>query len=161
MLAEDFNQLEQRIAAYNLQVQQLSDQSDVCKRLATIPGIGPLGATAMAAAAGDARVFKNGREMSAWLGIVPRQYSTGGKTRLLGISKRGDTYLRKLMTHGARSVVCFTDKKDDRLSRWVTSVKARRGQNTATVALANKMVRMAWAIMIRPDETYRTCAVVK
>jgi len=158
-LAEDFNQLEQRVAAYNLKIQQLSEHSDVCRRLMSIPGVGPLGATAMAATAGDVRVFRCGREMSAWLGIVPRQCSTGGKTRLLGISKRGDSYLRKLMIHGARSVVRFADKKDDRLSRWVTGVSTRRGQNIATVALANKMVRIAWVIMSHPDETYRTCAV--
>jgi len=158
-LQEDFTRVEQRIAAYNQQIHQLSEQRDVCKRLMTIPGIGPLGATAIVATAGDPGAFKNGREMAAWLGIVPRQYSTGGKVRLMGISKRGDCYLRKLIIHGARSVVRFADKKDDRVSRWVTSVKSRRGQNIATVALANKMMRMAWVIMSRPDETYRTYAV--
>jgi len=156
--ADSLRQLDDDVAYYNSQLEELSNQSDVCRRLMTIPGIGPLIATTILAAAGDAAVFRSGREMAAWLGIVPRQYSTGGKVRLMGISKRGDAYLRKMIIHGARSIIRFADKKDDRLNRWATGVKERRGKNIATVALANKMIRMAWVMITRPDETYRPFA---
>ena len=115
-------------------------------RLMTIPGVGPITATALAAAVADAKEFKNGREMSAWLGLVPRQHSTGGKPKLLGISKRGDTYLRKLLIHGARAALRFADRKQDRRSRWVMEVESRRGRNIAAVALANKTVRTSWVL---------------
>jgi len=156
--ADSLQQLNEEVAHYNNQLEQLSSHSEVCRRLMTIPGIGSLIATTILAAAGDASVFHSGREMAAWLGIVPRQYSTGGKVRLMGISKRGDAYLRKMIIHGARSVIRFADKKDDRLKRWATGVKERRGKNIATVALANKMVRIAWVMITRPDETYRPFA---
>jgi len=103
----------------------------------------------MASALGDGTAFKNGRQVAAWLGLVPKQHSTGGKTVLLGISKRGDRYLRTLLIHGARSVVRYADNKDDRLSRWVVRIKTEKGFNVATVALANKLARIAWAMLYR------------
>jgi transposase len=150
--------LDKRIQAYDAEIKRLSEQSDICRRLMTIPGIGPITATAMEAAASDGKAFKSGREMAAWLGLVPRQHSTGGKPRLLGISKRGDTYLRMLVIHGARAALRWTDKKPDARSSWASEVKDRRGQNVAAVALANKMVRTAWVLM-RRNETYRTTPV--
>jgi len=158
-LQDEFHKLDERIVAYDLQIKQLSTQSDACRRLMTIPGVGPMVATAMVSAVADANVFKNGREMSAWLGLVPRQFSTGGKPRLLGISKRGDSYLRKLVIHGARSALRVADKKQDRRSKWVAGVESRRGSNIAAVALANKIVRTAWVILSKGEE-YRMATVV-
>jgi len=154
-LWDEFLRLDTRIAKHDAQIRQLSEQSDVCKRLMTIPGVGPMVSTALVAAVSDGKAFKSGREMAAWLGLVPRQHSTGGKPRLLGISKRGDVYLRKLLIHGARAALRWADRKQDRRSRWVSKLANRRGQNIAAVALANKTVRTAWVLMTR-DEAYRT-----
>ena len=146
--------LDDRIAEYDASVKAISQEDEGCKLLMTIPGIGPLSATALLAAVGDVGVFKNGREMAAWLGLVPRQHSTGGKARLLGISKRGDAYLRTLLIHGARSTLRYAVGKNDRRSSWAVGLKNRRGQNIAAVALANKNVRTAWALLTR-NENYR------
>ena len=154
-LWEEMLRLDQRISTYDAEIKHLSEQSEVCKRLMTIPGIGPMVSTALVAAVADGKAFKSGREMAAWLGLVPRQHSTGGKPRLLGISKRGDVYLRKLLIHGARAALRWADRKQDRRSRWVSDLATRRGQNIAAVALANKTVRTAWALMTREEE-YRT-----
>jgi len=151
--------LDERIARYDVQIKHLSKQSIACQRLMAIPGIGPMAATALVAAVADAREFGSGREMSAWLGLVPRQCSTGGKPRLLGISKRGDTYLRKLLIHGARSALRFSDRKQDRRSRWVVEIEGRRGRNIASVALANKIVRTAWVLLSKGEE-YKTATTV-
>lgn len=154
-LWEEMLRLDQRITAYDAQIKHLSEQSEVCRRLMTIPGIGPMVSTALVAAVADGKTFKSGREMAAWLGLVPRQHSTGGKPRLLGISKRGDVYLRKLLIHGARAALRWADRKQDRRSRWVSELATRRGQNIAAVALANKTVRTAWVLMTREEE-YRS-----
>jgi len=151
-LQDEFHKLDERITTYDLRIKQISTQSDACRRLMTIPGIGPMVATAMTAAVADAKVFKSGREMSAWVGLVPRQYSTGGKPKLLGISKRGDAYLRTMLIHGARSALRVAKKKQDRRSQWAVAVESRRGQNIAAVALANKIVRTAWVILSRGEE---------
>ena len=111
----------------------------------------------MVAAVGDAKLFKNGRQMAAWLGLVPKQHSSGGRNRLLGISKRGDRYLRTLLIHGARSVVSRCDKKDDVRNRWLSGLKQRRGENRACVALANKNARILWALLAK-EEAYRPAA---
>jgi transposase len=95
----------------------------------------------------DPRLLKNGRGLAAWLGLVPRQHSTGGRDRLLGISKRGDVYLRNLLIHGARAVLRFVERKEDATSRWATALKARRHTNVAVVAMANKIARIAYAVM--------------
>lgn len=156
-LRDELARLDERIAAYDARIKALSEQSEACKRLMAMPGVGPMAATALVAAVADARAFKNGREMAAWLGIVPRQHSTGGKPKLLGISKRGDTYLRTLLVHGARAALRVADKTQDRRSRWVTEVAGRRGRNIAAVALANKTVRTAWVLLSRGEE-YKTVA---
>jgi len=158
-LADELRRLDERIAAYDMQIKHLRTESYACQRLMTIPGVGPMTATALAASVGDAKAFANGREMSAWLGLVPRQCSTGGKPKLLGISKRGDTYLRKLLIHGARSALQFADRKQDRRSRWAMEVEGRRGRNIAAVALANKMVRSAWVLLSRNEEYQMTTTV--
>ena len=142
-----FSQCERRIKSLN-------QNNEVCQRLDDILGIGPLTASAVYAAAGDGKDFVNGRHFSAWLGLVPGQHSSGGKTVLLGISKRGNAYLRTLFIHGARAVLRHSATKQDRFSRWAQSVLARRGHNKACVAVANKMARMAWVIMAK-GETYR------
>lgn len=130
-----------------------------CQRLQTIPGIGPISATAILAAISDATQFKNGRQFSAWLGLVPREHSTGGKPRRLGISKRGDSYLRKLFVHGARATLRWVDSKQGDRSRWLKTLMARRGKNRAAVALANKTARIAWALLAHHHE-YRVKTVV-
>ena len=143
--------LDERIADYDARIAELARQSEACQRLMSIPGIGPLAATALVAAVGDGKAFRNGREMAASLGLTPRQHSTGGKTRLLGISKRGDAYLRKLLIHGARAVLRFASRKQDRRSRWIAALMERKHVNVAAVALANKNARTAWALLTRGE----------
>ena len=128
-------------------VQAQSQRDEACQRLQSVPGFGPIVASVFASQVGDGEGYRRGRDVAASLGLVPRQHSSGGKTVLLGISKRGDRYLRSLLIHGARAVVRQADKKEDRLSRWINRVRAERGVNKATVALANKMARMGWAVL--------------
>jgi transposase len=153
-----FRGLLQRLVAHlrelNRQVQELEEQIDTWHRaneasqkLAQIPGIGPLTASALSASIGDAKSFKNGRELAAWLGLVPRQHSSGGKPLLLGISKRGDTYLRTLLIHGARSAVRVAKRKSTPTDRWSTGMLDRRHMNVAAVARANKNARIVWALL--------------
>jgi transposase len=154
-LYDDLVAIDQRVAELTRRIERTVRSSDDGRRLLEIPGIGPLTASALIATVGDARQFRNGRQMAAFLGLVPRQHSSGGKTRLLGIHKRGDSYLRGLLVHGARSVLrTATDKPDDR-SRWLMNLAARRHRNIATVAQANKNVRIAWAILTR-EQRYRS-----
>jgi len=131
------------------QIAVIAQENPVAKRLQQLRGVGPLIATALVATIGDARQYRKGRDMAAAIGLTPRQHSSGGKDRLLGISKRGDAYLRCLLVHGARSAVRTAKDKEDRLSRWIINLQARRHPNVVAVALANKMVRMAWAMMTR------------
>ena len=153
-LLEELGALEARVATYDAQLAQVAQRHPVCQRLMTIPGLGELTATALVAAVSDTAQFKNGRQFAAWLGLVPRQHSTGGKARLLGISKHGDSYLRKLLVHGARSCLRWVGRKRDRRSQWVQSLMERRGRNKAAVALANKNARVAWALM-GTEQVYR------
>lgn len=147
-LAEELRHLEARVAHYDEQIEAIAAEDAQAQRLMTIPGIGALGATALVAAVGeDPTLFHNGRGLAAWLGLVPRQHSTGGRARLLGISKRGDVYLRHLLVHGARSVLRWAERRQDRTSRWASALKARRHSNVACVALASKMARVAYAVM--------------
>lgn len=141
--------LDEQVAAYDERLKAQLAQDETAQRLATIPGIGVLGATMLPAAIGDAAIFRNGRQCSAWLGLVPHQHSTGGKTRMLGITKRGNEYMRRLLVHGARAVLAAAERfhKMDALSCWARAVSQRRGKNRAVVALANKLARMAWALM--------------
>ena len=150
-LYQELVHLDARIRACDAQIDRVFKGNAVCQRLAEVEGIGPITATALVASVGDPKVFKKGRQMSAWLGLVPRQHSTGGKTVLLGISKRGDRYLRTLLIHGARSVVSRAEKKQDARSRWINQLKQRVGMNKACVALANKNARIAWALLASGD----------
>lgn len=151
-LAEELQALDERIARYDHHLQTEAREDIRMKRLQAIEGIGPVVASALVAAVGDAKQFKNGREMSAWIGLVPRQYSSGGKERLGPISKKGDSYLRTLLIHGARAVLNSCTNKDDKRSRWLQSVAERRNKNIAIVALANKNVRIAWSILSHGEE---------
>ena len=146
-LVEEFVALEKQLAYYQEKLEALATTHPECQRLMTIPGIGPLSATALVAAVSDASAFKNGRQFAAWLGLVPRQHSTGGKERLLGISKRGDSYLRKLLIHGARVTLRWVGLKTDRRSQWMRQLLERRGQNRTAVAVANKNARIVWALL--------------
>lgn len=147
--------LDKRIHSLEQKLVTLSAGHEDCQRLLTIPGVGLLTATALIAAIGDVSVFKNGRELAAWLGLVPKQCSTGGKQTLLGISKRGDPYLRTLLIHGGRSVVRLAHKHQDKRSRWIGGIKQRRGENISNVAVANKNARIAWALLTQ-KKNYQT-----
>jgi transposase len=156
-LAEELQVLDQRLAATDHRIEQVFEADEACQRLAQLGGIGPLTATALVAAVGDATGFKNGRQFAAWLGLVPRQHSTGGKTTLLGITKGGNRYLRMLLIHGARAVLRVVDRNTDAWSRWLQGVQVRRGTNCASVAQANKTARVAWALLAKGDR-YRRAA---
>ena len=146
--------LDERLLQTTRHIEQICRTNEVCQRLVKADGIGPITATALVAALGDARHFKNGRQLAAWIGLVLRQGSSGGKHKLLGISKRGNSYLRKQLVHGARSVVYRSRTREDTRSQWLRSLEIRRGMNRATVAQANKAARIAWVLMAK-EESYR------
>lgn len=161
LLADCYRQLQEldaHIAFYTDKLKEHARHNEAVQRLQTVPGFGPVVASVFHAFVGDGQAFAKGRDVAAALGLVPKQHSSGAKTVLLGISKRGDRYLRSLLVHGARSVVRQAARKDDRLSRWINQLKATRGANKAAVALANKMARIGWAIL-RRNEVYRAPAV--
>lgn len=147
-------QVEEELRWYDRELARQVKEDDVCQRLDELPGFGVVVSSAMKHWLGDGKQFRRGRDASAALGVVPRQHTTGGKEQLLGISKKGDRYVRSLVIHGARAVVARADKKTDPLSVWIQRVKARRGFNKATVALANKLIRIAWVVVAR-GEHYR------
>lgn len=157
VLYEDLAALDTRIKQLTKMVEQQVRQDEKALRLMGIPGVGPLTASAIVTAVGDASQFRNGRQMAAFLGLTPRQHSSGGKTRLLGIHKRGDSYVRGLLVHGARAVLRMATNKTDAHSRWLKGLAARRHKNIATVAQANKTARIIWALLTR-QETYRSAA---
>jgi transposase len=148
-LRQDLETFDVRIATLDAEIVCVAVADETAQRLQRIPGVGPMTATALVAAVGDARQFARGRDLAASLGLTPGQHSSGGKERLLGITKRGDCYLRTLLVHGARAVLKVAGRKDDPRSRWVMSVAHRRHKNVAAVALANKMARIAWALLTR------------
>lgn len=156
-LHQELVELEKRVKIYDLKIERIFKSNEQCQKIAEVEGIGPLTATAVISAIGDPKVFKNGRQLAAWLGLVPRQNSSGGKTQLGAISKRGDTYLRTLFIHGARSVVKNCDSKKDKRSLWVQSKKLNKGMNRASVAVANKNARIVWALLSH-GEDYRKAA---
>lgn len=156
-LYQELIHLDERIATIERKLAEICAQNEDCQRLLSIPGIGLLTATALTAAIGDIKVFKSGRELAAWLGLVPKQYSTGGKSTLLGISKRGDSYLRTLLIHGGRAVSRLAHRHQDARNRWIGSIKQRRGENISNVAVANKNARIAWALLTN-KECYRAAA---
>jgi transposase len=151
-LLEELRRLDERIELYDRQIEQQAKLCEPARRLMAIRGIGPTTALAIVATVGNAREFKNGRQFAAWLGLVPNQYSTGGKSRLGHISKRGDAYLRSLLVQGARSVLHTAAAHEDRLSRWVLALERRRGYYRTLVAIANKNARFAWALLARGQE---------
>lgn len=151
-LKQDLVMLDDRVDDLDRKIKTLASSHPAAKRLQQIPGIGPMIASALICAIGDGKQFKRGRDMAAWLGLTPRQHSSGGKDRLLGISKRGDAYLRTLLIHGARSVLKVAGKKDDPRSRWLQSLSSRRNKNIAAVALANKNARIAWALLSKETD---------
>lgn len=144
---EGLQSLTERIVALERRIGSWQRREEECERLATIPGVGRLTATAVVATVADARSFRSGREFAAFLGLVPRQSGTGGRVKMLGISKRGDPYLRTLLIHGARSVVLTQSRADRVMDPWLKEVLARRPKNVAIVALANKMARTIWALL--------------
>lgn len=150
-LCEEFKKVEAEVAYYDEKLQAIATTHPESQRLLTIPGIGPITATALIAAVGDVGVFTNGRQFAAWLGLVPKQHSTGGQTRLLGISKRGDSYLRKLLIHGARATLRWARTKTDSRSQWIQGLLERRGWNRTAVAVANKNARIVWAVLSRGE----------
>lgn len=154
-LYDELVHLNERIESLEQKLAMISANNLDCQRLQTIPGVGLLTATALLAAIGDIHAFKSGRELSAWLGLVPKQHSTGGKSTLLGISKRGDSYLRTLLIHGGRAVVRVAHQKNDKRSQWIYDIKRRCGENISHVAVANKNARIAWALLTK-QENYRT-----
>ena len=140
-------ELDGQVQALEKQIKTWHQSNEDSQRLEKIPGFGVLTASALVASLGDARSFRNGREMAAWLGLVPRQHSSGGKPLLLGISKRGDSYLRTLMVHGARSAIRVAERKQTTTDNWSTEMMKRRHKNVAAVARANKNARVAWALL--------------
>ncbi len=161
-LTANLKEMDRQVQELEAQIQRWHRENEASRKLAEIPGIGPITASAMVATVGDAKEFRNGRQMAAWLGLVPRQSSSGGKQNLLGISKRGDTYLRTLLIHGARSVIRVAENKSAPDS-WIRKLMARRNRNVAAAALANKNARIIWALLAKdgrflPDYTPVTVA---
>jgi transposase len=160
-LGEHLKTLDELVRAMEVQIQQWHGTNEASQRVSAVAGVGALTASAMVASVGDARNFSSGRQLAAWLGLVPRQHSTGGKSKLLGISKRGDVYLRTLLIHGARSVIAAAGRRKQstvgqpavqpRADRWLEALIARRNRNIAAVALANKNARIIWALLARGD----------
>lgn len=146
--------IDEKISEYDKKIEKVCRENETCKRLTQVQGVGPLTATALVATIGDAKVFKNGREMAAFIGLVPKQHSSGGKQVLLGISKRGDRYLRYLLVHGARAVISRRKYLPTKKDLWLKALEERRGRNRTTIALANKNARVLWAMMAR-QENYK------
>jgi transposase len=154
-LQAELRLIDEQIDATTQKIAQVFASEEACQRLAPLRGIGPLTATALVAAVGDARGFKNGRQLAAWLGLVPKQHSTGGTPTLLGISKRGNSDVRKLLIHGARAVLRHLKGNTDVWSRWLQGVEHRRGTNRACVVHANKVARVAWVLLARGETSRR------
>jgi transposase len=146
-LRAEWNELDCRISAFDAEFTQQVRADEATRLLTTIPGIGPLNATALMAAVGDAGTFQRARDLAAWLGLVPRQMSTGGKSKLLGITKRGDVYLRKMLIHGARAALPTLSKSEAPLGKWLRGLLTRAHVNVVVVALASKLARIVWSVL--------------
>ena len=146
-----WTELDRRIAAFDAEFIRWAKENEDARRLTTIPGFGAIAASALAASVGRAESFDRARDLSAWLGIVPQQFTTGGKPKLLGISKRGNTYLRKQPIHGARAALPYVAERDTPLGRWAKALLERAHRNVAVVAFANKLARIAWAVVRRGE----------
>ncbi|XHS77068.1 IS110 family transposase [Burkholderiaceae bacterium UC74_6] len=153
-LSRHLGEVEKEIECLNQKIHAAAAASDMARRLASVPGIGALTASAIVAAVGAGKQFKRARDLAAWIGLTPAEYSTGGKTHLMGISKRGNNYLRRLLIHGARSCVMHLDRTNDRLGTWITGLAGRMHHNKVVVALANKLARIAWVILTKPGTLY-------
>ena len=154
-LREEWGELESKISDVTAEIGRISRSNERCKRLMEIPGIGPIISTALVAAVGNATAFRAGRDMASWLGLVPRQHSSGGKTKLLGISKRGNQYLRKLLVEGARAAFARLNRSKHSFGSWMDALEARKHSHVAVVALTNKIARIAWAVLTTGQQ-YRT-----
>jgi transposase len=151
-MLDELGGLDLRLEKLDKQLAAICRANEACRRLSKLPGVGPVVATALVAAVDHGRHFRSGRELAAWIGLVPRQYTTGGKPRLGGIGRRANHYLRRQMIHGARSVMFRLASHDDRRSQWLKRLTARRGFNRTVVALANKTARVAWALLTRKED---------
>ena len=147
MLWSEWKDLELQIVQMNDEVERIASSDAACRRLRHIPGIGPLVATAIVASIGNGAAFRKGREFAAWMGLLPKQHSTGGKARLYGISKRGNSYLRKILIHGARAVVLRSKRDRIAMGAWMSSLETRAPRNVLIVATAHKLARIAWAVL--------------
>jgi transposase len=146
-LWQEWKQLDSDIQAVTQEIERISEENPLCRRLRQIPGFGPLVSSATVAAIGNGAAFRRGRDFAAWLGVVPRQYSTGGRQKLLGISKRGNIYLRRMLIHGARAVLFRIKYDTGGFGQWVHRLTERAPRNKVVVAIANKLARMAWAVL--------------
>src|SRR4030088_3515181 len=155
LLWSELKDLEQQIVAMNMEVEQIASSEPACQRLRQIPGIGPLVATAIVAAIGNGAAFHKGRDFASWLGLVPRQHSTGGKARLFGISKRGNRYRRKILVQGARSAVLRVKRERAPFGAWLDALQTRAPLNVVVTAMANKLARIAWAAVLSSGQEYR------
>ena len=151
-LQDQLAQLQEAVAQLERQIRQWASQDEGAKRLQQIPGIGPISASALVASVADARQFKDGRQMSAWMGLVPRQHSSGGKSVLLGITKRGDKYLRTLLIHGARAVLKAYQANPAKMPAHLAQLLQRKHPNVVCVALASRNARVAWAMLSRGQD---------
>jgi transposase len=156
-LVAQLRELADKIAALDRRLVALTRSDPICRALCDVPGVGPVIATAFAATVPDATSFRSGRHLAAWLGVVPKQRTTGGKERRLGLSKRGDAYLRRQLIHGARALVRVSPGRSGRLWSWVNALRARRPFNVVVAAVANKLARIVWA-MLSHGEAYRAAA---
>jgi transposase len=156
-LYDELVDLDHKVAQIEKELRRVYEASEPCQRIAAVEGIGLLTATAIVAAMSDGKVFENGRQFAAWLGLVPKQHSSGGKPRLLGISKRGDPYLRTLLIHGARAVVYRACRKNDARSVWIADKQRRLGTTRACVAVANKNARIVWSLIARGEHYRKPC----
>jgi transposase len=147
MLWSEWKDLELQIVEMNDEVERIASSDDACIRLRRIPSIGPLVATAIVASIGNGAAFHKAREFAAWMGLVPKQHSTGGKAKLYGISKRGNCYLRKIVVHGARAVVLRSKRDRIAMGGWLTALEMRAPRNVLIIAMANKLARIAWAVL--------------
>jgi hypothetical protein len=144
-------ELDRRIAAFDAEFVRWAKENEEARRLTTVPGFGAIVASALVAAVGQAESFERGRDLAAWLGLVPQQFTTGGKPKLLGITKRGNKYLRRQWIHGARAALPYVAERDTPLGRWAKGLMSRAHRNVAVVAFANKLARIAWAVLRRGE----------
>jgi transposase len=151
-LWQEWKGLQMQIESLNAELEQIASSDPSCVRLQQIPGVGPLVSTAVVSAIGNGAVFKKGREFAAWLGLVPRHWSTGGKAKLLGISKRGNPYLRKMFIHGARAAVLRVKREGSSLGKWMSRLETRTARNVVIVATANKLARISWAVSAKGND---------